>query len=258
MTREPQPYQPDRSAKAKLTRRLTQWRAAAPAWIAPGTPALSITFDDFPASAVDQAAPILERAGVQATYYACGRFVDAPTPFGHGYTQDHLANLKEAGHEIACHTFSHLDCAQTTPAVVEGECVHNSQSLAALGVETPSNFAFPYGETTFATKRLLAPRFVTGRGIMPGVNVGRIDRLQLRSAPLFGQTADRACAKWLTLARQSGGWLTVFTHDVAANPSPWGVTPDALARFLDEALRQGFHVAPVQQIAQARLGMLPP
>lgn len=249
-------YQPSRSLAAKLTRRITQWRAAKPAWAAAGQPTLSITFDDFPESAASVGAAILERHGVRGTFYACGGFHDQPTPFGPGFRRAQLDALAAAGHEVGCHTFSHLDCAQAPAQAVAAECAKNADALAALGVERCGSFAFPYGEATFAAKRALAQTFETGRGILPGVNLGRVDAMQLRSVPLFGEAADSHCAPWLGLTARSGGWLIVFTHDVAAAPSPWGVTPDALERLVGAAKSAGFAIETVADAARRRLKAL--
>ncbi len=55
----PKPYEPNRSLFAKIERRLTQYRKAAPATVITDRPILSITFDDCPTSAADTGARIL-------------------------------------------------------------------------------------------------------------------------------------------------------------------------------------------------------
>jgi hypothetical protein len=43
------------------------------------------------------------------------------------------------------------------------------------------------------------------------------------------------------------GWLIFYTHDVEAQPSPWGCTPDLLDFAVRAALESGCKVLPVNQ-----------
>ena len=87
--------------------------------------------------------------------------------------------------------------------------------------------AYPYGETTPALKTALPPRYRTARGIMPGLNVGRIDLAHLRAFPLYGESLKSA-RRLLKPAARRRAWMVVFTHDVTETPSPWGTTPEQL------------------------------
>jgi peptidoglycan/xylan/chitin deacetylase (PgdA/CDA1 family) len=242
----PGTYEPARGLKAKLARRATQWRAAAPVWVWPDRPTLSISFDDFPKSAAHNGMPVLAAHGARATYYACAGLMGQDSPFGPMYGPEEFRAVIAAGHEIACHTNTHLDCARASDATVEAECEANAQGLAALGLNSPlAHVAYPYGETRPSLKRVLANRFATARGIMPGLNVARVDRMQLRALPFYGPDADRDVLPWLARAKALRAWLIVLTHDVADEPSRFGCSPGALDRLLAQAAALGFAVAPV-------------
>jgi peptidoglycan/xylan/chitin deacetylase (PgdA/CDA1 family) len=245
-------YEPSRTIDAKIRRRLTQWRAAKPAWLKPSQPLLSISFDDFPISAAEHSLPVLAKAGVRGTFYACAGLSGLESPFGPMFQQDHFKAVIAAGHEIGCHTQSHLDCAKAVPEVVLAECQRNAQELAALGLSAPlSQFAYPYGEASFALKRALRPQFETARGIMPGLNIGRVDLMQLRAVPFYGEDADAAVRGWLTQAATLRAWLILFTHDVTQTPSRFGCSPRALAETLKQAKALGFAIAPVGEALAA-------
>jgi peptidoglycan/xylan/chitin deacetylase (PgdA/CDA1 family) len=239
-------YEPPRGFGAKITRRAVQWRAAAPIWFWPDEPCLSITFDDFPRSAAENGLPVLGDHDVRATFYACAGLMGQESPFGPMWTADDLRSVIGAGHEIGCHTRSHLDCARAPIPDVEGECAANAEGLAALGLNgAPLHFAYPYGETTHALKQSFKTRFATGRGIMPGLNIARVDRMQLRAVSLYGERAEAGVVPWLSRAKALKAWLIVLTHDVADRPSRFGCTPQALNTLIAEAKAQGFRIAPV-------------
>ena len=56
-------YTPDRSFPARIRRRLTQWRVAAPLARSPKRPMVTFSFDDFPKSAATNGASIIESVG---------------------------------------------------------------------------------------------------------------------------------------------------------------------------------------------------
>lgn len=247
-------YEPSRALPAKIGRRFTQWRAANAGRVTPLQPVLSVSFDDFPSSAAREGLPVLADAGVRATFYACAGLKGRESPFGPLFTEDDIAAVGAAGHDIACHTHSHLDCAQAPPAAVLAECDRNAESLSAMGVRTPlRHMAYPYGETTFALKQALRPRFATARGILPGLNRGRVDAMQLRAVSLYGEHAAEVITPWLEAAARRPAWLILFTHDVADQPSRFGTTPKALAATLKTATDLGFVIAPVGEAADQLL-----
>ncbi|MEO6340914.1 MAG: polysaccharide deacetylase family protein, partial [Caulobacteraceae bacterium] len=148
-------------------------------------PVASFTFDDFPRSAWTIGGPILARYGARATYYPagvfCGRIEDGIDYFD----RDDLIACAAAGHEIGCHTYSHLRGAKTASKALTGDVTRNADFLRdALGDMPPASFAYPFGEVTPRTKLLLSEMFPVSRGIRPGVNAGVIDLAQLKAYPL--------------------------------------------------------------------------
>ena len=84
-------YAPRRDLLSKVRRRLTQRYAARPVNFAFAEPVLSITFDDFPATAAEAGARVLERHGARGTYYAASGMANADGPCGPGYSQADIA-----------------------------------------------------------------------------------------------------------------------------------------------------------------------
>jgi peptidoglycan/xylan/chitin deacetylase (PgdA/CDA1 family) len=228
---------------------MTQWRAAAWARVELDRPRLSVSFDDAPASAVERGAQILTEAGVRGTFYLSADFAGQKGPFGRFFAPGDVAALSRAGHEIGCHTRSHLDAAQASVGAVLLECDANAEALYRFGAPAPVSFAYPYGETSMSLKRRLSDRFSSARGIMPGVNAGWIDRMHLRACRLAPSSNGPPCGRWLRAAQRTRGWVIVFTHDVCGRPTKWGATPDCLKRLLDAAMELDLMIEPVGVVA---------
>ena len=189
-------YVPSRSPPARVQRRVVQWRKACQAEVAPDRPVITFTFDDFPKAALN-GADIVERHGGRAGFYACTSLAGQRSPvMGEMFDGATLAELRARGHEIGAHTHTHLDCARARLDRVERDIGENLVALSEMGHdETVSAFAFPYGETTYSAKRWVGDVFATGRGILPGVNVGECDRSQLRAVDLRTAQLQHRCLR---------------------------------------------------------------
>jgi|KBSSwiStaDraftv2_1062776.scaffolds.fasta_scaffold14228_3 peptidoglycan/xylan/chitin deacetylase (PgdA/CDA1 family) len=246
-------YRADTSLKGRLRRRLVRYVQRRPLARAPGRPMISFSFDDAPKTAADAGAAALEARGLKGTYYvaaglsategAMGLYADAPD----------YRRLAEAGHELGCHTFSHLDCGKASGARALADVDRNGAALAALGASAPETFAYPYGDVSLGPKRALAPRFTLLRGVHRGLVEAGSDLNQAPAVGIEGDDGEAVADRWMDLALQRKAWLILFTHDVRADPSPWGCTPDAFARLIDRAIRDGFEIVTVAEGAR-RLG----
>lgn len=246
-------YAPPRDLAAKVRRRMTQWRLARPATLKFDAPILSICFDDFPASAAETGAAILEAHGARGTYYAAAGMMEQDGPCGRGFTPAQARRLADAGHEIGCHTYTHSDCARRNTFATLQDLARNRDALAQLGLSPAQALAYPYGETTSTLKSMLPPRFTTARGVLPGLNVGRLDLTQLRAYPLFGAGALKRVRGALKRAARRKAWVIAFTHDIADAPSPWGTSGHDLDALLHRARSLGVTVLPVSAALARRL-----
>lgn len=232
----PADYQPDRSLPAKLRRRLTKWQTAKK--LDPMAASIvTFSFDDFPKSAADTGAEIMDMYGAPAIYYACSGLAGGCTLTGEQYTDEDLIPLIQAGHEIGSHTHTHLDCARAPIEHVLGDIDRNLSELKQMGVtDSIQHFAYPYGETSLALKKKLTGRFTTCRGILPGYNTRSGDAMQLSAMELTPDDATTARAiDAIETARRKPGWLHIFTHDVSNSPSPFGTRPASLKAVLEAA-----------------------
>lgn len=249
----PDQYCPPRSVPAKLMRRWRALSVAEPMRVAIPGGLASFTFDDAPRSAATDGAAILEAAGARATYFVSAGLFGRTMVMGPILTGVDVRALEARGHEIGCHTFSHRDCARASPDEVLADIDHNAAALGALGLSRPlRSFAYPYGETSLKLKQCLPARFLTARGIHPGVNVGTVDAHQLRAVCLAGPDAVQRARTAIASARRCGGWVVFMGHDVADRPSPYGCTPQVLSEVVALVAAAGL---PIKTMADAAIGL---
>lgn len=247
-------YSADRSLKGKLRRRLARLAHRKPVRLRLANPMITFSFDDAPASAVETGAAVLEARGLKGAYYISAGLAGQLGPMGRYATLAETARLIEAGHELACHTFSHLDCGQAAGPAIAAEADRNAAALKALGADALESFAYPYGDVSAPAKAVLGDRFRTLRTVQAGLVEDGADANQLPSVGIEGPDGEAHAMAWLEKARARRAWLILYTHDVSDTPSAWGCTPAALARIADAALAANFDVVTAAEGAR-RLGL---
>ncbi|MHA7899182.1 MAG: polysaccharide deacetylase family protein [Henriciella sp.] len=218
---------------------------------------VSLCFDDFPKSAVDTAAPMIEAEGWRATWYVAGGFMGTDQPhYGTMFDAADLIRLAEAGHDFGCHTFDHVDCRQVSAEEIDAQCRQNLEFLAAHGIGDVNSFAYPFGAANLTSKKNLSNANMALRGVKPGINSSPIDLNMLKATGLQHDNGGIARARQdLKALKQSEGWVIIFTHDVSAAPSPWGVTPEGYRELLSAVEESGAEVVTVGEMV-ARIGAL--
>ena len=248
-------YQPDRSLAGKLRRRLVRIMARRPLATQPPGPMLSISFDDAPLTAAVAGAALLEVRGLAGTYYVSAGLCGTEAPMGRCAEPVDYQRLARAGHEIACHTASHLDCGQASGKRALADVEENARAFAGWNLPPPTSFAYPYGDVASGPKQALASRYSTLRALHHGVIAKGTDLNQTPAVGIEGPDGEAVARRWLNQAKVQQAWLILYTHDVAPEPSQWGCTPDALARLLDQAVLEGFQIVTVAEGAR-RLGIV--
>lgn len=228
-------YSADRSLRGKLRRRYTRLAYRKPLRLSLERPMLTFSFDDVPATAALAGARVLEQAGLRGTFYICAGLEDGEGPMGRYGSSEDARRLISAGHEVACHTYSHLDCGQAGQAAITADVERNGAALAERGAAHPVSFAYPYGDVSFAAKRALGRRFKTLRTVQAGLVADGADANQLPAVGIEGDDGEARALHWMTEAARRKAWLILYTHDVAEAPSPWGCTPQALERLASQA-----------------------
>lgn len=245
-------------ARLKLTKLITQSLLRRPLDIAPPRGLVSFTFDDFPASAYSTGGAILRRHGAQGTYYAAFGLIGRKSEGLAMMATADIAALLDDGHELGCHTFSHISCRGLSRSRLERELDDNLAAFAsASGQAAWSSFSYPFGDITLTAKKLARERFATCRGRQAGLNHGSIDLAALRSDSLYSRSdpVERSL-KQIEEAARRRGWLIFCSHDVSPAPSPYGCTPEHLEAAVKAAVAAGCDVVTVgeayRRLSQAR------
>lgn len=233
--------------KARVSNRLARHLGAVPFRLQNNNPMVSFTFDDPPKSAATVGVPLLNEYNAKGTFYVAGSLVDEWSGHWIGISADEIVELHRAGHEIACHTFSHTRTPDLSAAALAAEIEKNRRYLLGLDPSIQiHNFAYPYGLGSISHKKRLSKVFRSSRGIIPGVNNGTVDLQFLRSTPLVNQHIDcDGIDRAFDEAIAQNGWLIFYTHDIAASPSPYGCTPSILQHALEAASRRKIEILTV-------------
>ena len=231
----------------KMRRRAGRYLDVRPVAVRPSRGTLSLSFDDIPVSAWTEAGPILAQHDIKATYYVCGglsggRNMDLPQ-----FEVEHLQTLHEAGHEVGCHTYEHVSTLTLTPAELDASLARNAAWVAErLDGHVMTTFAYPFGDCALTSKTVIDGRFLCGRGVRDGVNVGRADRALLQAIGLESRRLPGYDLEALVQqAADQKGWLIAYGHDVGDRPTPYGCTVADLDRLLALAKAADLDIQPV-------------
>lgn len=116
-----------------------------------------VTFDDGYRDNFTNSVPVLNEAGIPATFFVSTGFIGTDREFPHDaggsnlvphskLTWDDLRAMEAAGHEIGSHTVNHTNLGRSDAVTMESEV---RDSLTALNHELerrPRPFSFPWGK----------------------------------------------------------------------------------------------------------------
>ena len=115
---------------------------------------LAITFDDGYRDNFDQAAAVLERLGLPATFFVVSQWIgsDVVPWWDRGQnvrrpwmTWDQVRSLRRRGFDIGAHTRTHADLGQVSGADAQDEILGGRLELERQLGEPVDLFAYPYG-----------------------------------------------------------------------------------------------------------------
>ena len=248
-------YSPDRSLKGKVRRRVVRLQARRPARVQLERPMVSFSFDDVPISGLEAGGALLEARGARGTYFVCAGLADLDSRMGRYANRQELLAAQARGHELACHTFGHLDCGAADAAAIDADIARNDRALADWGAGRAATFAYPYGDVSLGAKQVAGARFALARALHHGLIETGSDLNQAPAVGIEGPDGGALALRWLEQAKARRAWLILYSHDVREAPSPVGCTPAALAQAIDAAVAGGFDIVTVAEGAR-RIGAL--
>ncbi len=248
-------YTADSSFYGKLRRRLARLIYTRPArFEGLSRPLLTVSFDDAPTSAAHAGAAVLEKYGARGTYFISSGLSGSDSHLGIYTTEAEIRALHAAGHEIACHTHSHLDCGRAPAADIAQNLDLSAAAFRQMGLPQATTFAYPYGDVSPQAKSALGDRFLASRALHHGLIVPGTDLNQTPAVGIEGPDGEQTAIDWLIRAEDETAWLVLYTHDVRENPSDWGCTPETLERLIIRALDMGFEIVTYAEGARLASG----
>ena len=216
-------------------------------------PLVSFTFDDVPDSAYLNGAAVLDRHGIRGTFYVASGICGSADTHWRVIGEDQVRALHDAGHEIGCHTFSHVRVEDLDAQRMEKECDANLRRLRELcpGIAL-TNFCYPFGRASLPRKMQLQKRFDSCRGIYEGINAGTADLGMLRMIELYDRTLTKdKLRRALDETQERNGWLIFATHDVADPPSWIGCSPRLLDDVVTAVMAENMTCLPIREALAA-------
>jgi len=213
-------------------------------------PIVSFTFDDFPVSAGTTASELLAKYGYQGTFYLAGNLMGKDWEGLPMCDEELVLKLYNTGNEIGCHTYMHCNCQETGFTDLQEDLAKNADQIKSIIGDAPSSFAYPFGISSLSARKAVAEQFNVARGIKPGINKGITDFRNLKANSLYSNSINfESISRLLDEAKESGGWLVFYTHDVTESPSPFGCTPGEFEKVLGLVSERDIQVMPVKHAA---------
>lgn len=221
---------------------------------------VGITIDDAHISVYTEAWPRLRAAGLPFTLFVWTDPVERGDPSAMSWSQ--IRELAAAGVTIGNLTVSHAHMTEQDRAYNIGQIQRAQTQLREAVGETPTLFAYPYGEYTRAVRDLVeSAGFIGAFGLQSGVAHAQADLLTL---PRFTLTDAFGSTERFRLAAQA---LPLLVSDVTpedtmadGNPPHFGFTVDPTMGDIDQlaCFASGLGRAQLENIGgrrvEARLG----
>lgn len=221
-------------------------------------PLISVTFDDGWQSNYTVALPILQKYGIRTTQYVLSGVESDP-----GYLSwDQIRQIKQAGHEIACHSVDHPDLTTLSAIELQHQLV-GCQTKVQAEIDAPvTDFASPYGAENKQTLATIAKYYQSQRNVWGEVDDG-IDGYDVNIQSLFkpydivGYSVENTTTlsdikKLVAYTQAHNGWLVLIYHQISSNKEEWASTRARLEQDMAFISRSNIRVVTVNQVMQSR------
>jgi len=138
------------------------------------------------------------------------------------------------GWDFQCHSYTHPYLTKLTDAQIRAELQAVNDAFTAHGYAVPTQHAYPYGDYDARVESIVAEYRKSGRMVWGFYMEYPITNwYELKAAQLKPTTSWNRIVGWVDDCIAKKALLHIFTHDVSANPSQYGCTPEKLAQVLD-------------------------
>lgn len=240
-------YSPSKTLGARISRRITPFCARRVINYSLTRPVISFTFDDCPKSVIPHGLNTIEAEGWRGSLYISSGLLGKTNHHGEQMQWNDVKEAHEKGHEIGCHTYSHIDGTQVAKNDFMRDIQRNHLKFDRADLPPAKSFAYPYGQTSPELKNTLSQNFTGLRGIQPGAMYGSADLNEIKSTPLFSGRFIAKALKQIENLDLNPAWTTFFTHDISETPSNWGCTPGEFQSIVAAAKAVDALVLPVNE-----------
>jgi len=198
----------------------------------PNNGMVSLNFDDGWKSDYQKALPILDQAGMKATFYIITQLHDDLH-----MTNDQILDLYARGNEIGAHTMTHPMLTSISPKVQKKEIVGSRNDLLVLGIKSVDSFAYPYGKFNAGLKKMVGEAgFAEGRGTNPGTNDSSTDRYALKSLDVKSDTDFPFIQAAIDGTVKNKQWLILTFHRIDETGDPVSASQSASSDLLRQVV----------------------
>ncbi len=222
---------------------------------------VSLSFDDGWNSNFVNARPILNEAGVKASFYTltegldinditrsesdkrksplrlisdyindCGHEQSPPGTYMHA---GQLKTLLREGHEVGSHTASHMDLANIGPKEAIRQVTESGTKIRDLSLGQNLTFAYPYGASNKEVMRMVYDAsYVGARGVNPGFNYTSSNRFALKAYTVTPDTTLEEVSGWIQHAKAKKAWLILIFHEIDDEQGAYSTSPEFLKAIL--------------------------
>ena len=187
-------------------------------------PMVSITFDDGWQSVHDRALPLLDKHDFSSTQYVNASSIETPNFM----TAAELQQMHDAGHEIAAHSYDHVDLTSLGTDRLDEELRSSKEVLTAAGLRT-DGLAPPFGRSDPQVDWYASKYFDIVRGTNEGINTRQ--NLEPHDLDVFYVTDETTLddlAEALAETSRLNGWLILVYHQIAT-PEETGTQKNIIA-----------------------------
>lgn len=230
-------------------------------------PLVSVAFDDGWESMYSLGMPILSEHGIVTTQYILPGMFTSPA-----YISLKQANhIKEIGHEIASHTYTHQNLTKVSQKELVKELSLANDILVKNKLASSNmNFAAPNGEVdnnaSYEIKKYYNSQRNVAANLLDGVDdrdvnlKGKFNQYNIIGYTIGSYTTMEDLKKAIEFTREHNGWLVLIYHQV--NPElkvkdgeiSYEVTPEQLDSQMALVKSSGIKLSTVSEVLNSYKG----
>lgn len=197
------------------------------------TGAVSFRFDDGIEDQYTVAAPILDNAGFEGTFYIVSQQT-MDNGFSGYMSIAQVQDLYARGHEIGAHTRTHPHLTTLTKQQEQDEIAGSRQDILTWDVGPVGSFAYPFGEYDATTIGVVEDAgFESAAATISGYATPNSDHYQLEYQEVNNDTTLTQVQQWVDTAAQTHTWLILTFHDVKENGELYSTTPETFQSIVN-------------------------